>query len=119
MIGVVGCLRCGRRQVDPASGPSPWKRGVRRGLQVLVCPECQTDGWTDLLDHCGGCGSTALVRRLGEASCRACGAVDEVVASSVDGLRDSSTGRDALAADVASAVDRVLGGNAAEGHVEG
>ena len=48
----MGCLRCGRRQVDPDSGPSAWRRAVVAGEQVLVCPDCQVEGWTDGLDRC-------------------------------------------------------------------
>ena len=41
------CLLCGARQTDPVRGASPWKRGVKGGEQVLVCPDCQTHGdWT-------------------------------------------------------------------------
>jgi ribosomal protein L37AE/L43A len=69
------CYRCGARQTDPIRGASPWKRGVRAGVQVLVCPECQgaTD-WQSDLDRCPACQSTHLVRRLGERVCLACGA---------------------------------------------
>jgi len=105
----VGCLYCGRRQVDPASGPSTWRRAVVAGEQVLVCPDCQTEGWTDGLDRCAACGSTALVKRLGEVVCRGCGqAGAAVVASGAPAVRGDSS-RDALAADVAAALDRVLG----------
>ena len=70
----VGCLRCGRRQSDPGRGPSPWKRGVAGGRLVLICPDCQrSPAWPDVLDRCAACGSTALVRRLGETACRSCG----------------------------------------------
>jgi ribosomal protein L37AE/L43A len=56
-------------------GPSPWKRGVRDGTLVLVCPECQrTHDWTADMDHCPSCGSAALSRVLGETTCKACGA---------------------------------------------
>jgi len=45
-------------------------------VQVLICPECQTDpSWTDDLDRCASCGSTMLVRVLGETRCRACSSV--------------------------------------------
>lgn len=68
------CYRCSARQVDPVRGASPWKRGVRAGRQVLVCPDCQRAAdWTADLDRCPSCGSTALVRRLGETVCRSCG----------------------------------------------
>jgi len=117
----MGCLRCGRRQVDPDSGPSTWRRAVVAGEQVLVCPDCQVDGWTEGLDRCRACGSTALVKRLGEVSCRACGASGEAAGGptaadgpqAADGSDESpapSAARAALADDVAAALDRVLRG---------
>jgi hypothetical protein len=67
------CYRCGARQTDPGKGPSPWKRGVIRDEQVLVCPDCQsTHDWVADLDRCESCGSTMLLRALGETRCRAC-----------------------------------------------
>jgi len=70
----MGCYLCGTRQTDPARGASPWQRGVVRGEQALGCPACQASGeWARVLDACAACGSTALVRRLGETSCRTCG----------------------------------------------
>jgi hypothetical protein len=70
------CYRCGVRQTDPGRGPSPWKRGVRRDSQVLICPGCQADtDWTADLDRCARCSSVHLVRRLGEVECRDCGMV--------------------------------------------
>jgi hypothetical protein len=110
----MGCHRCGRRQVDPDSGPSSWRRAVVAGEQVLVCPDCQTEGWTDGLDRCRGCGSTVLVKRLGEVVCRACGATgaaaggtDPAAATPPPG---AGTARESLADDVAAALDRVLRG---------
>jgi hypothetical protein len=104
----MGCMRCGRRQVDPDSGPSAWRRAVVAGEQVLVCPDCQVDGWTADLDTCPECGSTALVKRLGDVVCRGCGQVS----SSSSQARPVSAvppGREALARDVAEALDRLLG----------
>jgi hypothetical protein len=70
------CYRCGVRQTDPGRGQSPWKRGVRRESQVLICPDCQSGAdWTADLDRCAHCSSVHLVRRLGEVECRDCGAV--------------------------------------------
>jgi hypothetical protein len=111
----MGCLRCGRRQVDPDSGPSTWRRAVVAGEQVLVCPDCQVEGWTDGLDRCRACGSAALVKRLGEVSCRACGASGGAVSGPAAGERPvaspvTSEARAALAEDVAAALDRVLRG---------
>ena len=67
------CYHCGARQNDPGKGPSPWKRGVVADEQVLVCPDCQAShDWVSDLDRCAACGSTMLVRALGETRCRAC-----------------------------------------------
>src|SRR4051794_11217054 len=99
-------MRCGARQTDPVRGASPWKRGVRQGEQVLVCPDCQRAGdWTGELDTCPACGSTVLVRRLGETVCRAC---DSVVPSDVGAPAPRGEGAPGLADDVAAALDRVL-----------
>ncbi|MFC6238942.1 hypothetical protein [Longivirga aurantiaca] len=104
----MGCVVCGRRQVDPDSGPSTWRRAVVVGEQVLVCPDCQTDGWTDGLDRCAQCGSTVLVKRLGEVVCRGCGHVGASVAAPGANVEREGSPREALAADVAAALDRVL-----------
>lgn len=119
------CYRCGARQSDPARGKNLWVRGVRADAQVLVCPDCQQNrGWSDDLDHCTSCGATTLVRRLGHTVCRSCeaSATAEFLAveSTMDrgfatrnapdgpGRHRRSDGRD-LSADVATAIDRVLG----------
>jgi hypothetical protein len=94
------CYRCGARQTDPGKGPSPWKRGVIDDMQVLVCPDCQsTHDWTTDLDKCGSCGSTMLVRALGETRCRACAFVK--AATGKTGRADAT-----LADDVAAALRR-------------
>jgi hypothetical protein len=70
----VPCYRCATRQTDPGKGPSDWKRGVIGGTQVLVCPDCQrSHDWRADLDRCASCGSTMLVRQLGETRCKECG----------------------------------------------
>ncbi|PSL02801.1 hypothetical protein CLV30_109108 [Haloactinopolyspora alba] len=119
------CYRCGARQSDPARGANLWVRGVRADEQVLVCPDCQQSrGWSSDLDHCSVCGATTLVRRLGRTVCRSCeaSATAEFLAveSTMDrgiavrsqdtgpGRHRRSDGRD-LSADVATAIDRVLG----------
>lgn len=117
------CYRCGTRQSDPARGVNLWVRGVRANEQVLVCPDCQqTRGWSDDLDHCSVCSATTLVRRLGQTVCRSCeaSATAEFLAveSTMDrglairlpapGRHRRTDSRD-LSADVASAIDRVLG----------
>ncbi len=98
------CYVCGARQTDPARGPSAWKRGVRGGVQVLVCPDCQRDpDWTAGLDRCPGCGSTALLRKLGETHCRSCPVVvPDVVTPAAPAATDPG-----LAAEVAAALDRL------------
>jgi uncharacterized Zn finger protein (UPF0148 family) len=83
---------------------------VLSGQQVLVCADCQTPGWQDMLDHCADCGSAVLVRRLGETGCRACGAVDRV-APGTGYAAGPRADRAALADEVAAAVDRVLRGD--------
>lgn len=81
-------------------GPSPWKRAVRAGAHVLVCPDCQLEpNWTARLDHCHNCGSWRLVRQLGAVTCRACGtAADATIAD--DAVPDG-TAVEATMADVA------------------
>ena len=71
----MACVLCGTRQTDPVRGASPWKRGVKDGEQVLVCPDCQgRSDWTASLDRCPSCGSTSLSKTLGEVICKACSA---------------------------------------------
>lgn len=117
------CYRCGTRQVDPGRGQSPWKRGVRADQQVLVCPACQAaHDWTADLDRCQQCGSTQLVRRLGEVECRECGFVrDPDEAAELPGGAGAGTGTvpgagtppgtgtaPGLAEEVSQALERVL-----------
>ena len=72
------CYRCGARQADPEQGkPSPWKRGVRREHQVLICPDCFSAALEDL-DRCPGCGGTHLIRRLDQVECLSCGQARDV-----------------------------------------
>jgi succinate dehydrogenase/fumarate reductase flavoprotein subunit len=110
----MGCHTCGRRQVDPVTGPSTWRRAVVAGEQVLLCPDCQGEGWTDGLDRCRACASTVLVKRLGEISCRSCGATGEAAGGGAapTATPAPSAAREALADDVAAALDRVLRGEA-------
>jgi hypothetical protein len=106
----VPCYRCDTRQTDPAKGASPWKRGVIADAQVLVCPDCQQEhDWTADLDRCAACGSTALVRQLGETLCRSCGhAGSGVPAGTADSpVRDTAAERLRLAADVGAALSRI------------
>lgn len=95
----MGCYRCGRRQTDPGKGPSPWKRGVIADEQVLVCPDCQqVHDWRADLDRCESCGSTMLVRALGETRCRSC---DHTRVAPTPGLRG---GDGSLSDEVAAAL---------------
>ncbi len=103
------CFRCGVRQVDPGKGPSPWRRGVANGQQVLVCPGCQSSAtWQDGLDRCPECGSAVLVARLGEVSCRDCGARWTAAVT-------SPPSDPALAAEVSAALDKLFGRSTAQG----
>lgn len=119
------CYRCGARQSDPARGANLWVRGVRADEQVLVCPDCQqTRGWSTDLDHCSVCGATTLVRRLGRTVCRSCEASATAEFLAVESTMDRGAVRSSnadgpgkhrrtdsrdLSADVATAIDRVLG----------
>ncbi|WP_119731313.1 hypothetical protein [Thermomonospora amylolytica] len=103
------CFRCGARQSDPVRGASPWKRGVRADRQVLICPACQrSEDWTAALDRCVACGSTALICRLGEVECRACGHVRQACPPDRSGDLVTS-GAPGLSEEVAAALSRVLG----------
>jgi hypothetical protein len=80
------CYRCDLRQVDPDRGQSPWKRGVKSGAQVLICPACQGSfDWMAELDQCSVCGGVHLLRRLGEVECRDCGMVCDPADAGVGG----------------------------------
>jgi hypothetical protein len=87
------CYRCGVRQTDPSRGQSPWKRGVRRHSQILICPGCQDAAdWTAELDRCSRCSSVHLVKRLGEVECRDCGTIVAPEGVSQAGLADDLAG---------------------------
>ncbi|WP_248958926.1 hypothetical protein [Sphaerisporangium perillae] len=101
------CYRCGVRQTDPVRGASPWRRGVRRETQVLICPACQRE---HDLDHCRSCGSTMLICRLGEVECRTCGAVRLANSGEAeDGPSLVRAGAPGLSEEVEAALSRVLG----------
>ena len=103
------CHRCGARQTDPVRGASPWRRGVRAGEQVLVCPDCQRDrDWTADLAHCAACGSARLVRVLGSTQCKDCGAQDTVTpeAAATGPAGPLRTGATSLSEDVHAALER-------------
>jgi len=100
------------READPVKGPSPWKRAVRGGAQVLVCPNCQSDPtWTDELDRCPHCGSWRLVRMIGQTSCRGCG---QTLTRDAGPTTSAGVDRDraGLAADVEAALSDLWGRNA-------
>jgi uncharacterized Zn finger protein (UPF0148 family) len=97
-------------------------RAVRAEEQVLVCPDCQqSHGWAADVDHCPVCGSTRLVRRLGATVCRACeesataeflaveSTVDTGVSSAAAGGRHRRPDSPDLSAEVATAIERILG----------
>lgn len=103
------CFRCGTRQTDPSRGASPWRRGVRGGEQVLVCPDCQrSNDWASDLDRCRWCQSVALGRRLGEIFCRDCGRTAEPEQRPATRPLSESPDPD-LAKQVNAALDRIFG----------
>ena len=102
----MACVRCGARQDDPTRGPSPWKRGVLGGEQVLVCPDCQRQsGWQAGFDRCPQCDGLRLSKALGVVHCAACGWSGELPASSTPWELAADAG---LAGEVQAALDRVL-----------
>ena len=105
------CHRCGARQTDPVRGASPWRRGVRAGEQVLVCPDCQRDrDWTADLAHCAECGSARLMRVLGSTQCKDCGAEDRVAPEAAStAVAESHAGATSLSDDVEAALERHFG----------
>jgi DNA-directed RNA polymerase subunit RPC12/RpoP len=122
----VPCYRCGTRQADPEPGKSsPWRRGVISEHQVLVCPACQPAALADLM-RCVRCGSAYLIRRLDQVECLDCrlirdAAPDPVAtqappahsappAPSAHESPAAPGSGSALAAEVARALERVLGG---------
>lgn len=111
------CHRCGTRQADPERGKaSPWRRGVLRAHQVLICPDCAAGGALSELDRCAGCGGTRLIRRLDQVECLDCGRTRDVSqepdsqepdSPELPGPRAEPPG--ALADEVASALGRIFG----------
>ena len=92
------CYRCGVRQTDPGRGQSPWKRGVLRQSQILICPECQdTVDWMSEMDRCSRCSSVHLVKRLGEVECRDCGAIVTPEGPGETGLAEAGSAEAGLA----------------------
>ena len=126
------CYRCGTRQADPEPGKSsPWRRGVINEHQVLVCPACQPAALADLM-RCVRCGSAYLIRRLDQVECLDCRLIRDAApdpaatqappaapspsassSPSAPPAHESSAAPgsgSALAAEVARALERVLGG---------
>jgi len=110
------CYRCGARQEDPEAGKaSPWKRGVRREHQVLICPGCFASAVPEL-DRCTRCASAHLIRRLDQVECLDCRLIREVLpepppsaAAAPVAVSPSGPAVSGLADEVARALDRVLG----------
>jgi hypothetical protein len=101
------CYRCGTRQGDPEPGKgSPWRRGVIREHQVLICPACQPAALAEL-SRCPGCGSAHLVRRLDQLECLDCRLTRDADADSGVPGAESAPGTPGLAAEVARALDRL------------
>jgi hypothetical protein len=109
------CYRCGTRQVDPEPGKgSPWRQGVVREHQVLICPACQQAALEDLA-RCPGCHGTRLIKRLDQVECLDCRLTRDAVAGAAALAAGSGARADAdapgggLSAEVARALARVLG----------
>ena len=122
------CYRCGTLQADPEAGKSsPWRRGVVREHQVLICPACQPSARADLT-RCSRCGSAHLIRRLDQVECLDCRLVRDAEpeyadappaapsgatsgpapVTATDRPSPASSGGD-LASEVARALDRLRG----------
>jgi len=93
--------------VDPEPGKSsPWHQGVVREHQVLICPGCYPTARGDLT-RCPRCDSVRLVKRLDQIECLECRLTrDAEVEPVIPVTRGEDSG---LAAEVASALARVLG----------
>ena len=74
--------------------------------QVLVCPDCHADALGELT-RCPRCDSVRLVRRLDQVECLDCRLTRD--ASAVPMAQAAPCGDSGLAAEVASALARVLG----------
>jgi hypothetical protein len=99
----VPCYRCGTRQADPEAGKSsPWRRGVVREHQVLICPACQPSALADLT-RCSRCGSAHLIRRLDQVECLDCRLVRDAEPECADALPTAPSG---ATSDPAEAVPR-------------
>jgi len=108
----VPCYRCGARQVDPEPGkPSSWRQGLVSEHQVLICPDCYPTALADLT-RCPRCDSVRLVKRLDQIECLECRLTrdaDPVPGNRVPQVPAARSEDSDLAAEVASALARVLG----------
>ena len=110
------CYRCGARQGDPEPGkPTPWRQGLVREHQVLICPDCHPAALGELA-RCPRCDSVRLVRRLDQVECLDCRLIREVLpepppsaAAAPVAVSPSGPAVSGLADEVARALDRVLG----------
>ena len=106
------CYRCGARQGDPEPGkPSPWRQGLVAEHQRLICPDCHPAALGELT-RCPRCDSMRLVRRLDQVECLNCHLTRDVLADTEDAdlaVPVPARGDSGLAAEVASALARVLG----------
>ena len=109
------CYRCGARQGDPEPGkPSPWSQGLVREHQVLICPDCYPAA-VDELTRCSRCDGVRLVRRLDQVECLDCRLTRDARCPEDDrgerarAARGCRPRRPGLAAEVASALARILG----------
>jgi len=104
------CYRCDTVQTDPVKGASPWQRGVVADNQILICPVCQqSHGWRTDLDRCAECDATRLVRRLGETTCLECQHTGAGIPAQAGMVLPVARGERPLAAQVETALERVLG----------
>jgi hypothetical protein len=100
--------------VDPEAGKSsPWRRGVVREHQVLICPACQPTALADLA-RCARCDSAHLIRRLDQVECLDCRLTRDAEPESPAPAQPAKPATAAtpgsdLAAEVARALERVLG----------
>jgi len=93
------------RQVDPEAGKSsPWRRGVVREHQVLICPACQPAARADL-SRCARCESAHLIRRLDQVECLDCRLIRDAAPEPPAAAPPAAD----LASEVARALDKVLG----------
>ena len=82
-----------------------------REHQVLICPDCHPAALGELA-RCSRCDSVRLIRRLDQVECLDCRLTRDVLADTGDAgpaVPVPARGDSGLAAEVASALARVLG----------